>query len=138
MTGVFRLLVVALVMVNGMTPVVTRAGEGLVPLIPKGKGERCVEETGFMRRNHMELLKNQRDETLHKGVRTKRHSLQECIACHTVLGSNGRPVTIANPEHFCNVCHTYVAVTPDCFMCHASTPGPSDHLPSGGSSNKGK
>ncbi len=137
MTGVCRLLVVLWVMIGCMAPAVTKAGDEPEPLIPKGKGERCVEETGYMRRNHMELLKHQRDETLYKGIRTKRHSLQECIACHTVLGSNGRPVTIASPEHFCNVCHAYVAVTPDCFMCHASTPGPSDPLPFG-DSNKGK
>lgn len=100
-----------------------KADDQLLPLIPKGKGEQCVENTDFMRRNHMDLLKHQRDETVHKGLRTTRHSLKECITCHVVLGQNGEPVTISNKEHFCNVCHSYAAVTPDCFTCHSSTPG---------------
>ncbi len=118
-----RLVVIGLMMVLiGLVPAV-RAEDGLLLLIPRGKGERCVEETGFMRRNHMELLKHHRDETMHKGIRTTRHSLQECIACHAVPGPDGRPVTIASGKHFCNACHMYAAVSPDCFMCHASTPG---------------
>lgn len=105
-----------------------KAEDGPLPLIPKGKGERCVENTDFMRRNHMELLKNQRDETVYKGIRTAQHSLQGCIACHVVPGADNRPVTIANERHFCNVCHLYAAVAPDCFMCHASIPSPPDYF----------
>ncbi len=136
MIGVCRLVVAVLVALSGIAPAVTTAEERLVPLIPQGgipqgKSQRCVEETGFMRRNHMELLKHQRDQTMYKGIRTTRHSLRECVSCHAVLGSDGRPVTIASSEHFCNSCHTYAAVTPDCFMCHASTPGLQEHLPSG-------
>jgi len=48
------------------------------PDIPKGKGDQCVEDTDFMRRNHMELILHQRDETMHRGVRPKKHSLKEC------------------------------------------------------------
>jgi len=124
---IHRLAALAVVLLIGAMPV-AMAVEGLLPLIPQGKGERCVEETAFMRRNHMELLKHQRDETVYKGIRTTRHSLQECIACHAVPGNGGKPVTIASEKHFCNVCHSYAAVSPDCFMCHASTPGP-DHPP---------
>ena len=61
----------------------------------KGKGEQCVEDTEFMRRNHMELILHQRDETVHAGIRTKQHSLKNCINCHaspetnSVLGEDG-------------------------------------------------
>jgi hypothetical protein len=96
---------------------------GGVPL-PKpnfaGKGERCVEDTEFMRRNHMELILHQRDETMHEGIRTKQHSLKNCINCHaspetnSVLGENG----------FCVSCHSYASVKIDCFSCHSDKPEP--------------
>lgn len=96
---------------------------GAPPEIPKGKGDRCVEDTEFMRSNHMELLLHQRDETMHRGIRAKKHSLKECINCHTVTDDNNQPVSAANPKHFCRVCHDYASVTVDCFGCHASKPG---------------
>ena len=46
------------------------------------KAESCVEDTQVMRRNHMDLLKHHRDETMHNGIRTPKHSLNECINCH--------------------------------------------------------
>jgi hypothetical protein len=89
------------------------------PTIVIEKGDKCVEDTAFMRRNHMKLLKHQRDETVHQGIRTEKYSLQNCIDCHassknnSVLGSN---------ENFCQTCHTYAAVKLDCWDCHASKP----------------
>jgi [DsrC]-trisulfide reductase subunit J len=92
------------------------------PVIPRGQGDSCVEDTDFMRRNHMTLLRQQRDETVHKGIRSKRHSLKECVACHAVPGPDGMPLTVASPKHFCRSCHDYAAVKIDCFQCHASRP----------------
>lgn len=100
------------------------------PDIPKAaKGEQCVEDTTFMRRNHMELLMHQRDETMHKGIRTKKHSLKECFTCHVVKGDDNKPVTVADPRHFCRECHDYAAVKVDCFQCHASTPSSDANAP---------
>ena len=93
-----------------------------MPDIPKGKGEKCVEDTQFMRESHMELLLHQRDETVQRGIRTKKHSLKECIACHVVNDSNNQPVSAASSKHFCRQCHDYTAVNIDCFQCHASKP----------------
>ncbi len=92
------------------------------PDIPKGKGEACVEDTDFMRRNHMTLLLHQRDDTMRKGIRTTQHSLKECIDCHAVAGPDSVPVTVNDPQHFCRSCHDYAAVRIDCFQCHASRP----------------
>ncbi len=95
-----------------------------VPQVPKAiQGEQCVEETAFMRRNHMDLLKHQRDDTLRRGIRDAKYSLNGCLTCHAVLDSQGQPVSIRNPRHFCNSCHGYAAVSIDCFGCHESTPG---------------
>ena len=93
------------------------------PAIAMGQGDACVEDTDFMRRNHMDLLNHQRDETVIKGVRTKQHSLKECIDCHVVKGPDAVPVTVSSPQHFCRSCHDYAAVSVDCFQCHESRPG---------------
>jgi len=92
------------------------------PDIPKGKGDKCVEDTDFMRKNHMEILLHQRDETMHRGIRTKQHSLKECIECHVVNDDAGQAVNHLNPKHFCVQCHQYTSVSIDCFECHASRP----------------
>jgi len=95
-----------------------------LPKPARGKGEKCVADTGWMRRNHMTALMHQRDATVHEGIHTGRFSLERCIECHAVNGADGKPVTIANPKHFCRTCHDYAAVQIDCFDCHASRPGP--------------
>ncbi|VAX01155.1 hypothetical protein MNBD_GAMMA20-1967 [hydrothermal vent metagenome] len=97
-----------------------------LPDIPKAiKGEQCVEDTGFMRRNHMALLEHQRDDTVQRGIRSKKHSLKHCFTCHVVKDDDGQPVTAADPRHFCRACHDYAAVQVDCWQCHVSTPEPS-------------
>ena len=89
------------------------------PVIERGKGDKCVEDTEFMRKNHMTLLKHQRDETVHNGIRTKQYSLNGCIECHASQ-KTGR--VIGSDENFCQGCHSYAAVQLDCFECHASKP----------------
>lgn len=93
-----------------------------VPDIPKGKGDECVKDTEYMRKNHMELLKHQRDETMYRGIRTKKNSLKECLTCHVVKGDDNKPISVTDPKHFCRVCHNYASVNIDCFDCHASKP----------------
>jgi predicted CXXCH cytochrome family protein len=102
----------------------TGAQNDLVPHPPKGRGEHCVADTAFMRRYHMTMLKHQRDETVHEGVRGKSFSIGGCVSCHAVNGADGLPVSYEDPKHFCRSCHEYAAVSIDCFECHASRPGP--------------
>ncbi|HHO69340.1 MAG TPA: hypothetical protein ENK12_09935 [Gammaproteobacteria bacterium] len=82
----------------------------------------CVQPEDEMRRNHMKYILHQRDETMHKGIRTRRYSLEECINCHAVKDDNGEYVRIEDSRHFCATCHTYAAVDIDCFQCHADVP----------------
>ncbi len=97
------------------------------PDIPEAiKGEQCVEDTEFMRRNHMALLEHQRDDTVRRGIRSKKHSLKNCFTCHVVKGEDGKAVTASDPRHFCRECHDYAAVTVDCWQCHVSTPEAKD------------
>jgi predicted CXXCH cytochrome family protein len=93
-----------------------------LPKPARGQGEKCVADTDWMRRNHMTVLMHQRNDTVHDGIRTQRFSLKGCIECHAVKGADGKPVTVASPEHFCRTCHDYAAVRMDCFECHASRP----------------
>jgi len=95
-----------------------------VPEIARGQGDSCVEDTDFMRRNHMTLLLHQRDDTMLKGIRSEQHSLKECVSCHAVEGSDAVAVSYASEKHFCRSCHDYAAVKIDCFECHASRPEP--------------
>lgn len=94
----------------------------LLPAISRGQGDNCVADTEFMRRNHMSLLKHQRDETMLQGIRSEPYSIKECVSCHAVAGPDAMPLTAASPDHFCRSCHDYAAVKIDCFQCHASRP----------------
>ena len=93
-----------------------------VPDIPKGKGDKCVEPIDEMRINHMEYILHQRDETMQIGIRTKTHSLKECVSCHAVKDENNMSDTYKDEKHFCNSCHEYASVQIDCFDCHSSVP----------------
>ena len=103
-----------------LAPVLGWGAEGVPkPVIEIARPGKCVEDTATMRREHPDLLKHQRDLTMHEGIRTKKHSLKECIECHaskhtgSVLGEKG----------FCQSCHDYASVKIDCFSCHSAKPG---------------
>ena len=100
-----------------------RAESNLVPHPPKGRGEHCVADTDTMRRYHMTMMKHQRDDTVHEGVRGGKFSIGQCVGCHAVKGEDGQPVSYESPKHFCRSCHDYAAVSIDCFECHSSKPG---------------
>ena len=87
------------------------------PVIEAARGGKCVADPAFMRRNHMNLLKHQRDDTLRGGVRTGQHSLKACIGCHA---SQSTGSVNAGSTNFCQSCHAYAAVKIDCFECHTS------------------
>ena len=92
------------------------AAEGDLPKLDKGKGGQCVENAQWMRKNHMHVLKHQRDETVHKGIREEKHSLKNCIECHASTSDNS---VIAREDSFCVGCHRFEAVKIDCFECHS-------------------
>lgn len=114
------LAVFGLSVTTGAGAETAKAGRTQKPVIEAAiKGDKCVEDTEYMRKNHMKLLTHQRDETVHKGIRTKRHSLNNCIECHASKTNNS---VAASKENFCQSCHSYTAVKLDCFECHATKP----------------
>lgn len=106
-------------------PLSTQAADDL-DLLPnkvvKPKGDACVEPNDVMRRNHMKFLLHHREDTLRRGVRTKKYSLNECLECHVQPDKDGKVARIDSPNHFCSTCHVYAAVKLDCFECHSDLP----------------
>lgn len=94
------------------------SGRVAKPVQAEGKGEKCVREVSYMRRNHMDELKHHRNATMRKGIRTTEFSLQGCINCHADKKTN----SVLGKDGFCQGCHSYAAVKLDCFECHASKP----------------
>ena len=86
---------------------------------PAKAGTQCVAAPEVMRRQHPQMLKHQRDVTVHRGVRQGRDSLQGCVECHASAATGS--VAQAKTD-FCSSCHGYAAVQIDCFECHASKP----------------
>lgn len=120
----------SLVLLAGMTllglPLAAQSGTPL-PEVPEATSrfsatQGCVEPTEEMRKNHMKMMLHKRDQTMHQGIRTPQHSLEECINCHVPGDDSGKIVRIDSKEHFCNSCHSYAGVSIDCFQCHADRP----------------
>ncbi|MBW1990674.1 MAG: sulfate reduction electron transfer complex DsrMKJOP subunit DsrJ [Deltaproteobacteria bacterium] len=81
------------------------------------KERKCVEDRQFMREKHMRLLINWRDQVVRTGDRTYINSKGQkyfislsntCLQCHS------------NKSQFCDECHNYVAVVPNCWGCHST------------------
>ncbi len=105
-------------LVSCCTTVSAATAGGLQPKVEPAKaGTSCVAEPSFMRRNHMKLLKHQRDDTLRGGDRQGKFSLKECVECH----ASQKTHSVTGEGNFCQSCHAYAAVSIDCFECHAST-----------------
>jgi hypothetical protein len=82
--------------------------------LPQGRKE-CVAPLDYMRTSHGDLLEDWRDRVVHSGERVftapdgrvrEMSLVRTCLDCHEKAG-------------FCDRCHQYVAVAPDCWSCHA-------------------
>ena len=89
---------------------------------PEDESLKCIHPEDEMRRNHMNYILHERDETMYEGIRNEPASLANCIDCHVTPDENGEIAGIESKEHFCNSCHQYAAVQIDCFQCHADRP----------------
>ena len=86
---------------------------------PTNGSTECVQPEDEMKKNHMNYILHQRDQTMHNGVRTKTYSLKECINCHVPENSE---VRFGDDKHFCSSCHNFTGVSIDCFQCHMDRP----------------
>jgi predicted CXXCH cytochrome family protein len=87
------------------------------PMLDIGKGGQCVKDPQWMRKNHMHLLKHERDETVRLGIRDHDEALKNCVECHASTRDDS---VTAREDSFCVGCHRYAAVKIDCFECHAN------------------
>ncbi len=108
---------------------VNMAYAGSTEVLPGSRAanlQSCVVvDTDDMRRNHMEFLLHKRDLTMREGIRTHGDdvvSLSGCISCHAAKDDKGQYIPVNEEEQFCQTCHQRVAVKPDCFDCHRTTP----------------
>jgi len=85
------------------------------PEIARLAEKKCLEPTAYMRANHMELIDSWREAVVRGGQRYyvtssgKNVSMslsQSCLGCHS------------NKEQFCDTCHSYAGVKPNCWSCH--------------------
>jgi hypothetical protein len=83
--------------------------------LEKAVGNQCVEDPDWMSENHMVLLKEWRDSVIRKGIRTYisdtygvayNMSTYTCFECHK------------SKANFCDRCHEYTGVKPNCWDCH--------------------
>jgi len=86
---------------------------------PTNGSTECVRPEDEMKKNHMKYILHQRNETMHKGIRTDTFALHECINCHIEKNSSAR---FGDSKHFCSSCHNFAGVTIDCFQCHNDRP----------------
>jgi [DsrC]-trisulfide reductase subunit J len=85
------------------------------PAIVIESREHCVAPPEQIRREHPDMLRHQRNLTVHLGERGMKFSLNHCIACH----ADRRTGSVIGSDHaFCQGCHSYAAVHIDCFDCH--------------------
>lgn len=79
--------------------------------------DQCVMPVQYMRASHMSLLQNWRETVVRTGERRYlspdgrlfRRSLSgTCLDCHS------------NKQSFCDRCHAYAAVEPNCWDCHVA------------------
>jgi len=112
---VLRLL--CLLLLIAVTPAPTFAQAPTRTPIPSVSIEnpgKCVAPAEEMRRNHMEMLKHQRDRTMRQGIRGEQVTLNGCIECH----ASKKTGSVLGDGNFCQSCHAYAAVKLDCFDCH--------------------
>ena len=117
-TAIVRLALIAMHLCAVLAPAGAAHAGGRVttPEIRIEPGtESCIAPPDEMRRNHMDMLRHQRDKTLRLGERGAQVSLNGCVSCHASRASGS---VNAGPQDFCETCHAYAAVKLDCFECH--------------------
>jgi hypothetical protein len=121
---VLRLVCFLLLLTVSPAPIFAHEGEAHsqrtpVPNMVIENPGKCIAPEDEMRRNHMEMLKHQRDRSLRQGIRGEPASLNACINCH----ANKKTGSVLGKGDFCESCHAYAAVKLDCFECHQPRAG---------------
>ena len=91
-----------------------KAGYRPNPVLPISENQ-CIESKEYMKQYHMQLLQQWRDSAVRHDVTTftasdnKTYDISltdTCLKCHS------------NKSEFCDTCHNYAGVSPNCWECH--------------------
>ena len=101
------------------SPIWFTAASGKINYMPNPEivteEKQCVEPTEWMRVNHMDLAVEWRETVVRTGDRTwvasdgQEYTMSltnTCLSCHS------------NKADFCDQCHNYAGVSPECWTCH--------------------
>lgn len=120
--GLLLALAAALFAVAGVASANDKAGWRSGNSLAATQEQSCVRPTAEMRRNHMELIKHGRTETVREGIRGIDGSLSACIACHVNKDDKDAYIPVNQEGQFCATCHQYTGVALDCYQCHSTIP----------------
>ena len=90
------------------------------PAINAQQTKECVASTEYMKDNHMQLLDEWRNDVVRDGSREYESASGQvyeksldgtCLECHT------------SKANFCDKCHSYSGVSPNCWDCHVTGEG---------------
>lgn len=89
---------------------------------------RCVADTEWMRREHMQLLMDWRDEVVRDNdrlyVTADGRQFPKSLSGTTMAKDGGSCMSChANKDAFCDRCHDYLSVEPYCWDCHVAPNG---------------
>ena len=100
---------------------VAAGGDSAMPELEYPNDEtECIEETEFMRANHMDMLNDWRDALVRDGITEYTSTSGQqytmsltgtCMDCHD------------DRDAFCTRCHDYSNVDPYCWDCHVEPRG---------------
>jgi hypothetical protein len=106
------------------SPVWYSALSGKIHYVPEPQivtsNNQCIESKEYMRDNHMHLLDQWRQmkvrdgQTVYTASDGKTYDISltgTCLKCHS------------NKEEFCDTCHQYAGVQPNCWDCHVVPEG---------------
>ncbi len=103
-------------------PVERRKSEGLTvgPSDRRTLGPSCIAPRDYMRASHMQMLVSWRDDVVRRGDRAfvdydgrryEKNLTATCLGCHE------------DKAKFCDRCHDYAGVAPQCPVCHQTPRG---------------
>jgi hypothetical protein len=115
------IIIVIVLLLLALPFVYAKISRGAAPVLapPPGGEKQCVEPVEYMRKHHVDVLKEWRDDRVREGKtkyvsstgRTYDINLTgTCLGCHS------------NKADFCDRCHNYMRVEPSCFECHVVPP----------------
>lgn len=92
------------------------------PTLAKARRQPCILAPAEMRASHMSLLAEWRDMAVRRGVRR----VMTRYATPVTVSLTGTCLDCHEKAKFCDRCHAYAGVTPECWSCHVVpvSPGP--------------